>query len=179
VVVVSIGLVLGLSAPAWAVAIYTYTGNPFTSATSPYTTQDRVSGAFTLPAPLAPNQTDIAPEVSSWTLTDGVGVFSSDHAGGGLFGYGLQFSNVSTDSLGDITTWTVAVILGGIDIPTAIVTNNLPGHSITDDGDCLTGPCLAFNAGMPGVWAIAPEPTTSTLLAAGVLALSCVRRRIA
>jgi hypothetical protein len=177
-------LVLGLSPPASASTIYTYTGNPFTTITgvpifitgTSYTTQDSVSGAFTLATPLAPDHTDITPAVLGWTLTDGVQILGSDNPGDSLKEFKL-----TTDSLARITFWQVLGVTTFLD-SSYVGTFNEPPSVVGDEGGfagIIVNGYGASNAGMPGRWATVPEPTTSTLLATGVLALSRVRRRIA
>src|SRR5215469_12830190 len=71
--VIFIGLILGLGAPAWATAIYTYTGNPFiTTALGQYTTSDSVKISMTLLFPFGPNTIPLSVSPTSLTMTDGV-----------------------------------------------------------------------------------------------------------
>jgi len=67
-------LILGLSAPAWADVIYTYTGNPFTSVRAPYTTSDSVTATMILTNPLAPglSLSDVTPNLVALSMSDGV-----------------------------------------------------------------------------------------------------------
>ena len=183
-VAVSIALVLGLSSSASADTIYTYTGNPFTEGDVFFVVLKKyVSGTFTLASPLAPNQTDINPVVLSWSLSDGDKVFSSSDKDK------LESFTLSTDSRARVTFWDVVAEQTTIivDWQLFIATSNPPPpHAAWDSTTCSPSPCEiaggiqpeAFNSGMPGVWAIVPEPGASTLLATGVLALSCVRRRV-
>lgn len=58
----------GASAPSGAVAIYNYSGMPFSSDTNPYTNAMSVTGFFELAAPLLPNLVDASPGVLDWEL---------------------------------------------------------------------------------------------------------------
>jgi hypothetical protein len=56
---------------------YTYTGNDFQSATSPYTVSDFVSGFFTLTSPLADDLVAASETPTSYSFIDGVQTFPS------------------------------------------------------------------------------------------------------
>ncbi len=58
--------------PARADTVYTYTGQPFTIAASPYTTDDFVSAVLTTATPLAPNLPLSGISLISLSLSDGV-----------------------------------------------------------------------------------------------------------
>ena len=173
---VAIGLVLGLSAPAWAVAIYTYTGNPFTTAPLPYTFSDYVTVSMTLTNPIAPSQNllNVVPDLVTLTMSDGVQTLDLSNPN-----LASTVAAFSTDVTGTITGWSVGLFqnppgcpTSGCSIQTVNIVNNVSDEGIGANqffaGD-------AFNSADPGVWTLVPEPTTVTLLAFGLVAMVGVR----
>jgi hypothetical protein len=99
---------------------YSYLGLPFTSAGSPWTTSDFVSGSLTVSAPFAANLS-LSPYaggnsislVTSYSLSDGLYTWStSDSFVGDL--------NVSTNSNGTITAWDLT-LLGNSGFPGSLL----------------------------------------------------------
>ena len=88
---------------AEADTIYTYTGNPFTSAASPYTTNDFVSGSFDLATPLGKNSplTTISPISFSFSV-DGVQTITNTTPG-----VQILLFQVQTDSSGVPDLWRI------------------------------------------------------------------------
>jgi hypothetical protein len=178
------GLVLSLNAPAWANAIYTYTGNPFTTVLAPYTTADRVTATMTLTSPLAPNLpgTDLTPNLVDLIMSDGVQTIHLANPGPGTPDI-ITF--VYTDATGAISSWEVNL---GSDIQIDPVTNALVGVSTTggtafqknDNGLVLTSPTTFATGSVlnnQGVWTLVPEPGTVILLAMGLAAMPGLARR--
>jgi hypothetical protein len=97
--------------------IYTYTGNPFTTAFSPYTTNDFISGSFDLATPLGNNfpLTTISP--ISFSFSDGVQTITSTSPG-------VQITNfqVQTDSSGIPLLWHISILVGNPGNPMNIET---------------------------------------------------------
>ena len=86
--------------PACADVVYTYTGNDFTSTTSPYTTDDYVTVTMDYASALQPNLVDSAVTPVSWPFSDGVNTATNSTSG-----YILTSDTVSTNASGQITSW--------------------------------------------------------------------------
>jgi len=149
---------------------YLYTGNPFTTADSPFTTSEYVTGELIFSAPLAPNLTDA--EFYSFGggyFTDGLTTFSP---------YLDAYAELSTDAIGDITSWYI------IDEASPSI------YTITAGGLLGSGDSVAIDVGTPayassataGTWTsptLTPEPSSIALLATGLLtAAPLIRRRL-
>jgi IPTL-CTERM motif len=82
--------------------IYTYTGDPFTSALPPYNVGGQVTGTITTANPLPPflALTDITTAITSLTFTDGI----QTRTLGNSFVCTFQ---VATDGAGNITEWVI------------------------------------------------------------------------
>ncbi len=153
--------------------IYTYTGNDFTSATSPYTTSDSITGELTLSSALAGGLTneDVTADVTSFDFFDGVNPYDSAD------GAGLVTFQVSTDSQGDITDWIVFAISQYGEMRTCDGGTGIFGCGsaidISYDGASGSTPS---NQSDQGTWLAtavsdAPEPSSFGLLALGILPL--------
>jgi hypothetical protein len=173
-VLVASGLVALGAAHTSADTIYSYTGNPFTFAASPYTTNDFISGSFDLATPLDNNLPLTAITPTSFSFFDGVRTFHS--ATPGVF----SSFNIQTDATGTPDHWNIF-----ISIPpsfTALTTANLAPPQITDTITFppITGP-RAGNLNNPGTWSVVPGPIVGAglpgFLAACVGLLAWWRRR--
>ena len=139
---------------------YTYTGNDFTSASSPYSTSDAVRGSFIVPSPLADNliSVDISSQVSVFSFTDGVNRITESHTG-----QTPRFV-VSTDPSGNITSWDLTLINGNPPTNNAIFTCN---GITTYLNSCPNGPsdsAYELNGAGPGASNLSsPGTWTSTL----------------
>jgi hypothetical protein len=141
---VSILVAAGLSAlgaaQSTADTIYTYTGNPFTFALSPYTTNDFLSGSFVLATPLGNDVPFSQITPLSFSFTDGILTISSPCC----MAPGVSFFQIQTDSTGIPSFWTI---------------NISPGFSV---GDPLFS---SFNPPDPG--GLSPEDVTTRIVVAG------------
>src|SRR5262245_43995641 len=98
------GLSLVYPASVQAVATtYTYTGNPFTTVTAPYTTSDFVSGMLTLASPLPANMPFTTVTRIAFSFFDGHQRITHRNAG---FSSLFQFA---TGPTGEITEWRVVL----------------------------------------------------------------------
>jgi hypothetical protein len=89
------------AAQSTADTIYTYTGKPFTSAISPYTTNDFISGSFDLATPLGNNVplTTITP--TAFSFSDGVQTYLPTTVR-------FSFFTIQTDSAGIPSFWFIS-----------------------------------------------------------------------
>ena len=171
--VLFIGLIPGLSAPAWAVAVYTYTGDDFTAVVSPYTTSDHVTVSMTLSSPLAPNQASQSVTPSAISMQDGVQTLDLSNST-------LEVASFSTVS-GTIASWDVnlvdTTVSGSGGHPFILTQTSGVGGAAEDAGVDGFGGQGIQHINLPGVWSLVPEPGTATLVAMGLIAIAGVRRR--
>jgi hypothetical protein len=155
------------AAGASADAIYSYTGNDFTTASAPYTTSDFVSLTLTLSAPLPDNANlvNVVPDVVSFHVSDGVFSYTFPVE----FPATLMQSPVldfSTDATGNIIEWAVRLIAAPSNSGSTIQTFNT-STQIFDEGELLglafcnpsTSDCSGSNTNSPGTWTTVPAPT--------------------
>src|SRR5262245_7583431 len=118
---------------------YTYTGQHFTDASSPYSTSDFASGMLTLAGPLAPNFSGFVTPIA-FSFTDGHPTISNPTTTGAAFLF-------QTGPTGTIEQWLVDILgVGGrIDSNNAFLNVQELGRR---DGDGS-----GSNFDMPGIWA--------------------------
>jgi hypothetical protein len=148
--------------------ILTYTGNDFTTFTSPYTGTDKVTASITLASPLGDNLNLTPVTPLTWSLSDGEQTFTN---ASDLEGSPFRFS---TDSTGTITLWNVGTTDG---MNGEISTQNEPTvRDFAEFRDFLGSASTAT----PGTWTSAvqpvPAPPLSNLAAFGVLGLAFLWR---
>jgi len=147
---------------------YTYTGNPFQTATAPYTTSMFVSGMLTLAGPLAPNMPLTSVTPLAFSFSDGVQTFTNLTAGvTAAFAF-------STGAGGVITGWQIAIAQDST-FSFIFTANNASIRS--DNVRNLNR--RAGNAELPGAWSMSsgvPDSGSTiylmslTLIALGVAA---------
>ncbi len=85
-----------------AEAVYTYTGDAFTTADPPYTTSDRLTGAFTLAVQLPPFSPLAPVNVVDYAFADGVATLTPANSV-------ICNFEVATDGAGHIIDWTIGL----------------------------------------------------------------------
>jgi hypothetical protein len=114
-----------MSLPMMADTTYTYTGNLFTTAATPFTASDSISGYFTTSSPIAANTGNFSSgpfgpavtgvpilDVTSFSFTDGVDTITDTSPG-----VATPILNFATDGSGNILAWQVDISLfSGADI---------------------------------------------------------------
>ena len=170
-----VGCVLSIAA-ARADVTYTYTGNDFTTFSSPttYTTSDSVTGSITLTSALADNISSFinqpAASIVSFSFSDGQQTITNANAT-------LSQFDFETNSSGDITYWQLVVGIGSV-FEDSIGTSNAPGIAVVDQGVMDYDNDAADNFNDPGTWTTGsastpvPEPGSLVLLGTGLAALA-------
>jgi hypothetical protein len=99
------GLLLSAAVMFGDPVTYTYTGSKFTLAVAPYTTNNFVSGSFTVAAPLGANLVNHVVQPLRFSFSDGYQSIT-DQTGD----LTEQLFYVYTDALGNITNWIVFLV---------------------------------------------------------------------
>jgi hypothetical protein len=170
---------------------YTYTGNDYTAAGTPYTTAMSFTASFTFASPLAPDtEYDGTVTPTAWSISDGVDTITNTS------GDPLTF-DAATNSAGGISSWAfetsfteglAEVFLASFDDP-----SNLFGISSAFDFSCgnvtacdailaigVHAAGLAGVASDPGTWtstSTVPEPSSVFLLAPVLFVIAGIARR--
>jgi hypothetical protein len=112
---------------------YTYTGNDYAVAESPYTTSMSLTGSFTFSSPLAPGSVFIETAVpTAWSISDGVETITN--TSGDPLGF-----DIATNSVGGIAAWA---------FETEFTENNALVLILSwDDPNQLFGPPFSFPCG--------------------------------
>jgi hypothetical protein len=171
-------LLAWIASPAAADVIYQYTGNPFTTATSPYTTSDFVSGTIELSSVLPPNLNQASIQVNAFSFSDGVQTLTSATLGS------PTDSLVSTNGSGTIVGFWEFVFGGrNPEAPIIQTLDAFPGMQgpVTQDegrlGNLAMGEPIGANTNNTGVWTLVPEPSTMIGVATGIVGLAVRRCR--
>jgi hypothetical protein len=165
-----------LPASSRADTIYTYTGNGFTFAISPYTLTDSVSGWIDLSAPLGNSVGPLNITPVAFSFSDGVQTITNND----VISPHFFFDDIKTNSSGDIVGWDVSVqsIAGGI-----IVTQDDGIGSQRDQAGVLGVGGFEVDASVinPGSWVVTTTPVPAALplftSGLGVLGLLGWRRK--
>lgn len=163
------------ASPTIADVIYKYAGNPFTTATSPYTTSDFVFGTIELSSILLPNLNEAPIQLTAFSFSDGVQTLTSAS---------LPIptdSLVSTDASGAIASfWRFEFGGKNPDAPVIQTLNGVPGLMTQDEGrlgNLTMGASIGANSNDPGVWTLVPEPSPIILVTTGIVGLAVRRHR--
>jgi hypothetical protein len=166
---------LSIAYPASVQAVpttYTYTGNPFTSVSGPYTTSDFVSGMVTLAGPLAANMPFTLVSPIAFSFSDGVQTITPQND---------NITNIffATGPTAAITAWHVAVGDGSVGATSLIATQYDPPALTFDEAVTSTG--SGENRDSPGRWEQVvgfPEAgSTLSLMTLTLMALGVAARR--
>lgn len=165
---------------------YNYVGNTFTSITDApqvgesYDTTMRVTGFFTVAAPLQPNLVDVNPTFIDASLNDGR--LTNSISGGAYFGLGL-----STDAAGNIIKWVFSSYWASGPVEYNIITQNGDGGQLDfAQISICTFLCIFHNIDsalnhQPGTWSVTnvttPVPAALPLFASGLAVLGWAARR--
>jgi PEP-CTERM motif len=172
-------LALCLAAPAKADSVDTYTGNPYTTVSSGYTTANSITATLTFENPLpanaslaygnggigTPTATDpleafvITDGAVTLNLTDGFNIFLVTGGGGQIVAWFVGGCGSPCSSAINIDT--------EFGLPSPIVTLGFDGSSQGSGGTVL-----AYNTDDPGKWTGVPEPSSLLMLGAGILGLA-------
>ena len=148
---------------------YTYTGNPFTSVTTPYTTSMFVTAMVTLAGPLGANMPLTHVNPTAFTFFDGVQTLNSSNSHPNPIAFSF-----ATNANGAIISWRVEADGGGSSIFTF---NDVLGAG--DGGH--TSDAIGSNRDSPGVWiqgnATPDAGSTLSLMTLTLMALGLVARR--
>jgi len=175
-------------------AIYTYTGNPYSSNSCsplPCTSPSNLSGSFTVPTALAANLSSYFFTPSAFSFTDGLVPTLTEASSL----YALKFQ-VWTDQNGNIVNWGITLATNSSALSGCAVNGELIGsysNPLPPNGDGASGdascylvnqntPSQAFgggfNSGSPGTWTASttnvPEPSSLLLLGIGLLGMAAM-----
>jgi hypothetical protein len=157
-----------LPASSRADTIYTYTGNGFTSAISPYTLTDSVSGWIDLSAPLGNSVGPLTITPVAFSFSDGVQTITNND----VISPPSFFDGIITNSSGDIVAWDILVQSGAggiIEIQDVGIGTQRDLAGVLGVGGFNVDASVA----KPGSWVVAttPIPAALPLFATGLGAL--------
>lgn len=192
---ISAACILVLTAfTANASVIYTYTGNNFTNAADPYTTDMNITLKFesASPLPVTGAMTNVSAEILSYTMFDGRKTLTEsdspldiylniDTATGLPSEWSIHSTNEFGKSLGDIVNRMRTIynsFSGGPDSAEELECAFIPSNI----GECMgfifvAGADIHNLPGSPGTWSVVPIPATAWLFTSGLIGLIGLTRR--
>ena len=156
----AVAAIVGAGAtPAFATAVYSYTGNVYTSASgapsfTPFTTSMFMSATLTFDSALSANLAfgDVSGLAGfALELDDGSFLQSRNHDDSNVDSF---VAEVATDAMGKISQWHLRIDIGSVFAGGhVLVTKNIPGDA-TDAVGANTGTAAAtaLNNNIPGTW---------------------------
>jgi hypothetical protein len=136
-------ILIVLAIPAAAqTTTYTYTGDPYTSATAPYTLGGQITGTFTTASPLPAflPLTEVTPSLEGFSFSDGIATRTQANS------FVCSFQ-VATDGAGNVTEWQIF-------LRQSPYTTGSPQHSIETNGQ----PGLIQGGDLAGTGLAGPGP---------------------
>jgi len=169
---------------------YTYTGNDYTDATTPYTTSMSITASFTLASPLAPDTVyDGTLVPTAWSISDGVETITNTSAD-------MLTFDAATNSVGGISSWLFGtsftegiadVILASFDDPSHLFVSpstfpcgTVNACDIIFAVGAMHVAGLAGVASDPGTWSPAstvPEPSSVFFVAIALFSIAFIACR--
>lgn len=186
-------IVLLLMADANAAVVYKYSGNNFTSATAPYTTDMNMTLQFATASPLsAPGgMTDITSQVLGFSMYDGrttltnadaasLFVVNIDAATGLPVEWSISAGNMFGVSIGERVNRMITfyqAFLGVDHAEEAVCVFIAPAADACRGFDSVVGAEVVNTPGMVGGWSVVPVPAAIWLYGSGVAGLVALGRR--
>ncbi|HEY5329438.1 MAG TPA: PEP-CTERM sorting domain-containing protein [Acidobacteriaceae bacterium] len=155
--------------PLMATTVYTYTGNPYTSASGPFTTSEHITINLVYDNPLAANLNFDSVIPTSFQFLDGVTFTDSSSQSP----YPTEIFEFRTDNTGVITGWWMDSQTP-LDQIATVSYGSAAAPTQEDASTHLNGQAYNLNSG--GIWTVStsgvaatPEPSALTLLCTGLL----------
>ena len=174
--VIFVAAIAMASSTVSASSIFHYIGQPFSTASAPFTTADFVTGNVEFSSPPAPFDVLDETDIADYSLSSGPLTLTPATPGSAVS------ASFTFDAGGNISAWLITVTgftpgsAAGLDEIINTDWNGVnDGDDYTDIDDATAG--QAFNDQVPGVWVLIPEPSSGVLLAAGGLMIFRRRRR--
>ena len=181
--------ILALTAfKANAAVVYSYTGNNFINAISPYTTDMNITLQFTTAVPLSATggMTDVTSEVLSYTMFDGRKTLTEVDAESSFFlnidamtglpiEWSISASNAIGKSVGDIVNR--MIMFFGVNGSQDFAEEGVCGDETCTGWDDIIFAEVFNPQGASGSWSVVPIPAAVWLFGSGLIGLIGIARR--